>query len=88
MDMSIYGDMNYYGKLLKVEGSHVYYEYGCSLDNMTGILMIDTEKSCWVNNRFPDGIEFETSRFCLFANKVLGQCMRGEIREKVSREIG
>ena len=35
--MSIYGDMNYYGNLLKIEGSHIYYTYGCRLDNMTGL---------------------------------------------------
>ena len=86
--MSIYGDMNYYGNLLKAEGSHIYYAYGCRLDNMTGIMLIDIEKEAWINKRFPDGIEVETRMFCSFANKVLGQCMRGEIREKVSREIG
>ena len=69
--MSIYGDMNYYGYLLKIEDSRIYYEYGCSLDNMTGILMIDTEEETWNNEKFPDG-----------------ECIKGEIREKVSREIG
>ena len=86
--MSIYGDMNYYGNLLKIEDSRIYYEYGCSLDNMTGILMIDTEEETWNNEQFPDGIEVETVMFRGFANKVLGECIKGEIREKVSREIG
>lgn len=39
--MSIYGDMNYYGNLLKVDDSQIFYAYGCSLDNMAGILIID-----------------------------------------------
>ena len=86
--MSIYGDMNYYGNLLKIEGSRIYYAYGCRLDNMTGILMIDTEEETWNNEKLPDGIEVETVMFRRFANKVLRECIKGEIREKVSREIG
>lgn len=86
--MSIYGDMNYYGNLLKVEESQIFYAYGCRLDNMTGILIIDMEKETWINKRMPDGIEIETGMFRSFANKVLGECVMGEIREKVSREIG
>lgn len=86
--MSIYGDMNYYGNLLKTKGSRIYYEYGCRLDNMTGILMIDTDEEIWNNEKFPDGIEVESVMFRRFANKILGECIKGEIREKVSREIG
>ena len=86
--MSIYGDMNYYGRLLKIEGPCISYSYGCRLDNMTGILLIDTDNAIWTNKRLPDGIEVETRMFRSFANKVLGQCMRGEISERVSREIG
>ena len=86
--MSIYGDMNYYGNLLKIEDSRIYYEYGCGLDNTTGILVIDKEEETWNNEKFPDGIEVETAMFRMFANKVLGECIKGEIREKVSREIG
>lgn len=86
--MNIAGDMNYYGDLLKVDGSLIYYSYGCSTKNMTGILMIDTKDQSWTNMRFPDGIEKESRMFRSFANKVLGQCSRGEIHKKVSREIG
>lgn len=86
--MGIYGDMNYYGKLLKVDGFHIYYAYGCRLNNMTGILLIDTDEGTWTNEQLPDGIEVETRMFRSFADKVLGQCMRGEFHEKVSREIG
>ena len=86
--MGIYGDMNYYGNLLKMDGSHIYYSYGCRLDNLTGILMIDTEKKTWTNIKLPDGIEVETRIFHSFAGKVLGQCVRGEVKKKVSREIG
>ena len=88
IQISIYGDMNYYGNLLKVEGAQIYYNYGCRLDNMTGVLLIDTEKGTWTNNRLPQGIEIETIMFRSFANKVLRQCKRGEYREKVSRDIG
>ena len=80
--------MNYYGDLLKVEGPLVYYSYGCSTKNMTGILMIDTNEHSWTNMRFPDGIDKESCKFRSFANKVLGQCNRGEIHKKVSRVIG
>ena len=54
--MGIYGDMNYYGRLLKVEGHYVVYSYGCRVDNMTGILLIDTDSANWTNKRLPDGI--------------------------------
>ena len=67
--MSIYGDMNYYGNLQKVEGSHFYYNYGCRLDNMTGVLLIDAEEGTWTNKRLPNGIEVETTMLCLFAIK-------------------
>ncbi len=50
--------------------------------------MIDTEEKTWNNEKLPDGIEVETVMFRRFANKVLGECIKGEIREKVSREIG
>ena len=73
--MSIYGDMNYYGNLLKVEDSKIFYAYGCRLDNMTGILIINMEKETWTNERMPDGIEIETRMFRSFANKVLGRCI-------------
>ena len=86
--MNSCGDMNYYGNLLKEEGPCIYYSYGCQLNNMTGILMIDTEEKVWVNKQLPDGIEVETSMFRSFANKVLVQCIRGQIRKKVSHEIG
>ena len=86
--MSIYGDMNYYGRLLKAEDHCAVYSYGCRLDNMTGILLIDTDSANWNNKRLPDGIEVETDMFYSFANKVLRQCMKGETPEKVSREIG
>lgn len=86
--MGIYGDMNYYGRLLKVEGHYVVYSYGCRVDNMTGILLIDTDSANWTNKRLTDGIEGESYMFYSFANKVLRLCMRGEIPEKVSREIG
>ena len=55
---------------------------------MKGILMIDTEEKTWINKQPPDGIEVETRMFRSFANNVLGQCMGGDIREKVFREIG
>lgn len=58
-----YGDMNYYGDLLKVERSRIYYNYGCSLNNMTGVLMIEPDESAWTNIRFPDGILIETRMF-------------------------
>ena len=61
--MDIYGDMNYYGNLLKVEKSRIYYGYGCRLNNMTGVLMIDTDERAWTNTRFPDGILVETRMF-------------------------
>ena len=86
--MGIYVDMNYYGRLLKVEDQCAVYSYGCRVDNMTGILLIDTDSAKWTNKRLPDGIEGESYMFYSFANKVLRQCMRGEILEKVSREIG
>ena len=86
--MFIYGEMNYYGNLLKVDGAHVYYAYGCRLDNITGVLIINTEEETRTNKQLPDGIEVENERFRSFANKVLGKCMSGEIPEKVSREIG
>ena len=79
--------MNYYGNFLK-KGVRIYYEYGCRLDNRTGILVIDIEEGIWTNKRLPDGIEIATSMFRSFACKVLGQCKRGKIRDKVSREIG
>ena len=58
------------------------------LDNMTGVLLIDTAKGTWTDIRLPHGIEVETRMFRSFANKTLGQCKRGEIRNRVSREIG
>ena len=73
--MSMYGDMNYYGNLLKIDNSHIYYAYGCRLNNMTGILMIDTEEETCANKQLPDGIEVETRMFRSFANKVLGRCI-------------
>lgn len=76
--------MNYYGNLLKIDNSHIYYAYGYRLNNMTGILLIDTEEETWTNKQLPDGIEVETRMFSSFANKVLGECMGGDIREKVS----
>ena len=51
-------------------------------------VIINMEKETWTNERMPDGIEIETRMFRSFANKVLGECVMGEIREKVSREIG
>lgn len=50
--------------------------------------MIDTKEESWTNKKLPDGIEIETRMFRPFANKVLGECLRSEIREKDSREIG
>lgn len=50
--------------------------------------MIDTKEVNWTNKQLPDGIEIETRMFRSFDNKVLGECLSGEIREKVSREIG
>ena len=76
------------GICFDIEDSQIYYAYGCRLNNMTGILIIDTEKEIWINKQLPDGIKVETRMFQSFANKVLGQCIRGEIRQKVSREIG
>ena len=55
---------------------------------MTGILLINTEEHSWINATFPEGIRAEDCHFRSFANKVLSQCNNGEIREKVSREIG
>ena len=55
---------------------------------MTGVLLIDTAKGTWTDIRLPHGIEVETRMFRSFANKTLGQCKRGEIRNRVSREIG
>ena len=54
--MGIYGDRNYYGRLLKVEGHCVVYLYRCRVDNMTGILLINTDSANWTNKRLPDGI--------------------------------
>ena len=67
--MSIYGDMNYYGNLLKEEGSHNYYNYGCRLDNLSGVLLIDTEEGAWTNIRRPQRIEMENRMFRSFAKK-------------------
>ncbi len=80
--------MNYYGDLLRVEGFRIYYSYGTSLDNMTGILMVDISEGTYTNVKMPDGMEKESCRFRSFANKALRQCMSGEIQNKISHEVG
>lgn len=80
--------MNVYGKLIKIDGSFIYYAYGTSTEDMSGILMIDTEKKEFLNLKKPETGTFLTNNFLSFANMVLNNCLNGIIKEKVSREIG
>ena len=73
---------------MKIEGCYIYYKYGVSLDNMTGLLLIDTESNSFTNLRNPDNTQLLINNFHSFANRVLHLCINGDIREKVSREIG
>jgi hypothetical protein len=54
---------------------------------MTGILEIDLEKGTYQIKKYPDE-PFLKNNLMSFANRILHDCLEGDIKEKASREIG
>ena len=80
--------MNLYGALLEIKGNLIYYSYGTDLNDLSGILLIDTNNKSFTNIKKPDGGVFLVHNFESFAGKILTYCLAGNIKERVSREIG
>lgn len=79
--------MNLYAELLERSDNWVDYCFGTSLDNMTGLIHIDLEKGSYTIVNYPEG-PMNRRKVESLAIRILNFCMAGDIRLKVSREIG
>ena len=79
--------MNLYAHLLNKAECLITYEFGADPHRMTGILEIDLEKGTYQIKKYPDE-PFLKNNLMSFANRILHDCLEGDIKEKASREIG
>lgn len=79
--------MNLYAHLLCKKEYLITYEFGVDPHRMTGILEIDLEKGTYQIKKYPDEL-FLKHNLMSFANRILHDCLKGDIKEKTSREIG
>ena len=79
--------MNLYATLIKQTDEWIEYCFGTSLDDMTGLIHIDLNKGTYTIMQYPDG-PIHMRNVESLAKRILFLCMSGNIRTKVSREIG
>ena len=79
--------MNLYAELIEWSEKWVDYCFGTSLDNMTGLIHIDLDKGSYTIVNYPEG-PMNIRNVESLAKRILNFCIAGDVRMKVSREIG
>lgn len=79
--------MNLYATLIEQGDSWMHYCFGTSLENMTGLIHIDLNKGTYTIMSYPDG-SVHLHNVESLAKRILNLCISGNIKRKVSREIG
>lgn len=79
--------MNLYAELLEQDDKWIVYRFGTSPQNMTGLLRISIEKGLYEIVKYPSEL-FLMVNVEYLAKKILRLCMSGNIKKRVSREVG
>ena len=82
--------MNLYATLIEQNDNWIDYCFGTSLENMTGLIHIDLNKGTYTIMNYPDEPDEPVNMRNVesLAKRILYLCMSGNIKKKVSREIG